>query len=96
MRWFVSRHPGALQWMRMQGVDYDCHVAHLNLEHVIAGDTVYGSLPVHLAAEVCARGAAYYHLQLDMPASARGRELCAEELCAMKARLSPFTIQLKR
>lgn len=29
--WFVSRHPGALDWMQCYGVMFDCHVAHLCL-----------------------------------------------------------------
>lgn len=90
--WFVSRHPGALHWMQQQGASFDRHVAHLDLAQVSVGDTVIGTLPVNLAAQVCARGAAYWHLTLEMPAQARGRELSFQELQALDARLQRFDI----
>ena len=65
--WFVSRHPGALHWMRQHGPVFDRHVPHLDPAQVQPGDTVIGTLPVNLAAQVCARGAAYWHLALEMP-----------------------------
>ena len=93
MYWFISRHPGALLWMHACGIRIDCHVSHLDLARIAAGDTVYGSLPVHLAAEVCARGARYYHLQLDLPAEARGCELSVDEMRQFGARLMPFRVE---
>ena len=90
--WFVSRHPGALQWMQQHGPAFDCHVPHLDPAQVQRGDTVIGTLPVHLAAQVCARGAAYLHLVLEMPAQQRGQELSATELQALGATLQPFHV----
>ena len=74
--WFVSRHPGALQWMQQHGPAFDCHVPHLDPASVQAGDKVIGTLPVHLAAQVCARG----------------RELGLQELQALGATLQRFLI----
>ena len=91
--WFVSRHPGALHWMQAHGPAFDQHVAHLDPARIAAGDTVIGTLPVNLAAEVCARGATYWHLTLDLPAAARGRELSAEELNEFHAKLEHFDIR---
>jgi CRISPR-associated protein Csx16 len=90
--WFVSRHPGALAWTTRQGMAVDHWVAHLDLHKVQAGDTVAGTLPVHLAAQVCARGARYLHLCLELPADRRGRELSAKELIQHGARLEPFLV----
>ena len=42
--WFVSRHPGALDWMQQHGPAFDHHVAHLDPQQVQAGDTVIGTL----------------------------------------------------
>lgn len=67
--WFVSRHPGALDWAARHGIGYERHVAHLDPEEVSPGDTVIGSLPVHLAGEVCACGARYFNLSLNLPAN---------------------------
>lgn len=90
--WFVSRHPGAVEWARMQGIAVDHWVPHLEAEEVAACDTVIGTLPVQLAADVCARGARYLNLSLDLPFAWRGRELSAEELAAANARLEEFKI----
>lgn len=89
---FVSRHPGAVEWARQQGVRVDHWVTHLALEEVGAGDTVIGSLPVNLAAEVCARGARYVHLSLNVPAALRGKELTVDDMQACGANLQAYTI----
>lgn len=89
----VTRHPGALHWMQQYGPAFDRHVEHLDVASVQPGDRVIGTLPVNLAALVCARGASYWHLALEMPASARGRELSAQELLALGATLQQFVVQ---
>lgn len=90
---FVTRHPGALDWARAAGIAFDQHVAHLDPAKVGPGDTVIGSLPVHLAAEVCARGARYLNLSLDLPAHLRGRELDAATLAGLNARLEEYEVK---
>ena len=35
--WFVSRHPGALQWMQQCGPAFDCHVPHLDPADIAHG-----------------------------------------------------------
>jgi CRISPR-associated protein Csx16 len=78
--WFVSRHPGALAWAAKHGVTYDRHALHLDPHEVGADDTVIGSLPVNLAAEVCERGAEYRNLSLRLEPADRGRELTTDDL----------------
>ncbi|MDR1709948.1 MAG: CRISPR-associated protein Csx16 [Candidatus Accumulibacter sp.] len=90
---FVSRHPGALEWMLKNRVPFDVRRAHLDMAEVAPGDTVIGSLPVNLAAEVCARGAAYRHLSLRIAEADRGRELSAEELERCDATLTEYLIK---
>jgi|GEM_PF-1990949 len=90
--WFVSRHPGAVEWARRQGVVVDRVVAHLELKQLRAGDHVLGTLPVHLVARVIERGADYWHLSLDLPQGMRGRELDADELEACGARLEKYCV----
>lgn len=91
--WFVSRHPGAVAWAKRQGIAVDHQLGHLDPQQVAAGDSVIGTLPINLAAEVCARGARYYHLALKVPAEMRGTELDAEQLERLGARLEPYLIQ---
>lgn len=90
---FVSRHPGAREWAMRQGLRVDIWIDHLdNADQIRSGDTVIGTLPVNLAAVVCARGAAYYHLALELPTTARGRELSVDELEQFGAHLQGYAI----
>jgi CRISPR-associated protein Csx16 len=91
--WFVSRHPGALQWAQQNRIDFDHTVEHLDMARVQAGDRVIGSLPVNLAAEVCALGAEYHHLSLQLPHELRGQELSAEQLAGIGAHLQQYRIE---
>lgn len=89
---FISRHAGAREWARAEGIAVDVWVDHLELDRVQPGDQVLGTLPVHTAAAICQRGARYFHLALDLPASARGRELSADELRRYGARLTCYQV----
>ncbi len=90
--YFVSRHPGAVEWARRRGIAVDDLVSHLDPQVIRHGDTVIGTLPVNLAAEVCARGARYLHLSVELPLQSRGRELTADELETLDARLKAYII----
>lgn len=91
--WFVSRHPGALEWMRREGIAFDAHVPHLDVGCVAEGDVVIGTLPMPLAADVQARGASYWHLELQVPTNKRGQELSADELQALGSSLRPYRVE---
>ena len=90
--YFISRHPGSQEWAKRQGINA-CWVEHLDLDRIVAGDSVFGTLPVHLAAEVCRRGGAYVHLALDLPREARGKELTPEQMATYAPRLLPFRVE---
>lgn len=90
--YFISRHPGAIEWAARQNLAVDRLVSHLDTAQVQAGDTVIGSLPVNLAAQVCAAGATYWHLSLALPAQQRGTELTADDMTRFGAHLEPFHI----
>ena len=92
--WFVSRHPGALEWAARQTLVVDAVVAHLDPSLVKAGDTVIGILPIHIAAQICERGGRYLNLSLDLPFAARGRELSADELDHYGARIEAYAVKL--
>ena len=68
-------------------------VSHLDAVGIAAGDTVIGTLPVNLAAEVCARGGRYVHLSLRLPREARGEEMSTVEMCRFGATLEEFKVQ---
>lgn len=92
-RWFVSRHPGAYEWLATQGLPVDRQVPHLRLEEVADGDLVIGTLPMQMVAALCERGVRYVHLALDLPLEARGRELSAEEMDRYGARLISYEVR---
>jgi CRISPR-associated protein Csx16 len=91
--YFVTRHAGAVEWAARQGIAIDRTVPHLDPSEVRPGDVVIGTLPVHLAAEVCASGARYLHLALELPPDRRGFELTAEEMTRCGARLVEYRVE---
>jgi CRISPR-associated protein Csx16 len=88
---FVTRHPGAREWARRRSIKART-VSHLDVAAVSAGDTVMGTLPVNLVAEINARGARYFHLVLDLPAKLRGKELSIDDMEAFNARLAEYMV----
>lgn len=90
--YFVSRHPGAIAWACRQGIPTYLVMPHLDWTLIKPGDTVIGILPIHLAARVCAVGAHYLHLTLNLPAELRGQELSADHLEALGASLQAFEV----
>lgn len=90
--YFISRHPGAIAWAERQNIKIDCQSAHLDIALIQSGDTVIGSLPVNLAAEVCAKHARYVHLSLDLPFNARGVELDADAMHLYGAKFEEYLI----
>lgn len=93
--YFVSRHKGAGKWARKNGIEAT-HVAHLDPEDIGRGDTVLGTLPVSVAADVCMRGARYFHLSMNLPTHERGRELSAEEMTQYGASLEEYSVKRGR
>lgn len=91
--YFITRHPGAIAWAQQQGIKVDRQIAHLDMNLVKSGDTIIGSLPVNLAAEVCDKGASYIHLSLNVPEEWRGQELTAAQMAECRARLERYELK---
>lgn len=91
--WFVTRHAGAKDWAKAQGIEIDCLVEHLNLDLIKENDQILGSLPVNLVAELNAKGARYFHLSLHLTAALRGQEISAELMTKLGATLEEFTVK---
>ena len=90
--YFVTRHAGASEWATRNGFNSVEVVAHFDPAVVNEGDKVIGTLPVHLAADVCGKGGQYYHLVLNLPADARGREISADDMESYGATVEQFII----
>ena len=91
--YFISRHSGAIAWAESQGFHVDQQLAHFEVSVVNAGDSILGTLPVNLIAEVNQRGGRYFHLTLELPAQLRGPELTGEMMQQYGARLEEYTVQ---
>ncbi|WP_305908198.1 CRISPR-associated protein Csx16 [Methylomarinum sp. Ch1-1] len=90
--YFISRHPGAIQWAQEQGICVDKQLAHLDIDEIRSGDVVIGSLPVNLVAELTLKNARYLHLTLDLPTEWRGLELNIEQMRQCHARLEEYRV----
>lgn len=90
---FVSRHQGAIEWIKQQSIQVDVFVEHLNVEEIQADDVVIGTLPIHLAAEVCQKGAKFYFLSVNVAREQRGTELTYEQLEKQACSLQQFYIE---
>lgn len=91
--YFVTRHAGAKQWATEQGIQVDYLVDHLNIGDLHDGDSVLGSLPVNLVAELNAKGVRYFHLTLPLSEQLRGKEISAELMRELGAKLEEFVVQ---
>ncbi|WP_047044101.1 CRISPR-associated protein Csx16 [Vibrio mexicanus] len=92
MKWFVSRHTGAKEWAKLNKLDIDVFVDHLELNAINKGDTIIGTLPIHLAEQVCSLGARYLHLSLNLPLNKRGTELTAQDMIDCRAQLTEYQV----
>lgn len=94
--WFVSRHEGALQWAREEGVGGEGGelrlVDEITPEAVALGDIVIGTLPLPLVAGICARGARYLHIAMEVPRERRGSELSAQDMRSFGAACREFVV----
>ena len=91
--WFVGRHAAAAAWARARGLGGTRFVEHLDVDAVAEGDVVIGTLPVHLAAAVCGKGARFVFLAMEIPPDARGKELSADDMDRFGARLIEYRIE---
>ena len=65
----------------------------LGFKKINSGDTVIGILPMHLAAEVCSKGARFFALSINLRRQKRGKELMVEELENLTCSLKPFYVE---
>lgn len=90
----ISRHPAAIEWVKSK-ISLDKVIAHLtqkDLEELTEQDTVIGTLPINLAAQVCAQGAKFIYLSLNTPVEFRGQELTPEQMEKFGAKLEPYLV----
>lgn len=82
----VSRHAGAVEWLRRQGIVGEV-IASADAE-TVRGRHVIGNLPMTLAAEA----ASVTIISMTVPPEARGRDLTPEEMDEFGAKLKKFKV----
>lgn len=93
--YFVSRHSGAIEWAKRRGIR-GRRLDNLTPGRIKKGVHVIGIIPIHLAAEITEVGGTYAHIEMDVPASMRGKELSADEMEACNARLVEYCVKAIR
>ena len=91
--WFISRHPGAIEWVKLHNIQIDRFESQLDTSLVQAGDVVIGTLPIHLAAEVCQKGVKFYFLSINVTPEQRGTELTCKQLIEQQCSIQPFMVE---
>lgn len=79
----VSRHGGAISWLKSRGIDGTVYQAwkNENTNLLNKGDVVVGNLPLTMISEILKTGATFGLLNLpEVPLEKRGMELTPEEL----------------
>lgn len=87
-KFVVSRHPGAILWLKSQGIEGEIHPAwkNENISLLNKGDVVIGNLPLTMIVEILKTGATFGLLNLpEVPLEKRGVELTPEELTTFGA-----------
>ena len=91
--WFVGRHQGSADWIRSQNIAIDKFVPHLDEQDwPKAGDTVIGTLPVHIVARLNHQGVRFIHLKLDLDNMQRGIELSADDVSHAHPELTEYLV----
>jgi CRISPR-associated protein Csx16 len=86
----VTRHLGALEWLRKHHPELgEAKVVSHASPDDLQGNRVIGVLPVNLAA-LCAE---YWHLSMQVPPEARGKELSAEEMEQFGCSIERFIVR---
>jgi CRISPR-associated protein Csx16 len=91
MHYLITRHAGALEWLQQHVSQPYIHWPHLHSASLLkTGDTVVGTLPIPIIADLNLRGVYYLHLQVELPEHLRGCELTSDELTALGAQLIEY------
>lgn len=90
----VSRHSGAVEWLRRQGYRDTTVISHLDISLVNKGDIVIGTLPLHQAAQIAARKAQFLFIEMNIPERKRGAEISADEMDQYGAKLQEYSVRV--
>lgn len=92
----VTRHAGAQEWLRRQGIDAEVqeHFGVEEMESVDADTTVIGVLPPTMIADICQRGGRFIALNVRVPRELFKTELTADKMAELGAQLVGYRVTL--
>lgn len=89
----VTRHIGALNWLKARGIVADLYLTHLNdIRDFDFGDVIIGVLPLPLIAKLTKKGVMYIHFSIEIPLEYRGMELNEALLEKLNPKLEQFEV----
>ena len=85
----VSRHEGAVEWLKNRGIIGDRIISHVENPVEIEGCIVYGNIPLHLAAVA----ESVFSVEIpNLPKEFRGADLTPEQMDEFGARLRQYSV----
>lgn len=81
--------------MVSKGYEIDRMVEHLNIDELKSDDIVFGTLPIHMVANLNQKNIRYFHLILSLPPEQRGIELSTSMMDESGARLEEYVVTKK-
>ena len=100
--YLVTRHEGTRKWVDAMAKHdrlpfaIDRMLEHLDTSVLKKGDVVVGTLPIHIAAELHAKGIEFWSLDLHVPPSDRGKELSGLHIAKYGARFTRYEVRSKK
>jgi len=92
---FVNRNDGAKDWAQDHGFEDADVVENFSTDMIEEGDTVIGTLPLHLAADICKKGGNYSALVMDpVPQELRGTSLSSEQMDELNATTQSMRVEV--
>jgi CRISPR-associated protein Csx16 len=93
----ISRHPATKAWLTSHYKDEEIveleHLTNEQIDELKPHHKVVGTLPVHLAAQVCSKGVQFFSLEMNVPPELRGSELSIEQMEAFGAKLVEYHVK---
>jgi len=85
----VSRHAGAIEWLRRHGVTGEV-VSHVDTDTDLEGKILIGNAPLWIAAQADE----IWTIEMpELPAELRGKDISAEQMEELGAKLGRYYVQ---
>ncbi|WP_026353845.1 CRISPR-associated protein Csx16 [Woodsholea maritima] len=91
VKYFSSRHHGAIDWMMRHHPEFKIISSLFEID-IIPGYIIAGNFPLSLAAEICAKGARLFSIDMNLAPDLRGTELTAEQMEISGAKLVEYYV----